>query len=80
MFAGTDLVSGNITGSVVEAGGSVTTPTAGTPTATGTLTDTDVDNPANTFAAVAPSGTASTYGTYAMTDWRRVDLHAEQRQ
>ena len=50
------------------AGGRVDNGTPGTPTATGTLTDTDVDNPANTFTAVA-AGTASTggYGTYAMT-------------
>src|SRR5205814_9528614 len=42
--------------------------TPGTPTASGTLTDTDVDNAANSFQAVA-AGTASTdgYGTYAMT-------------
>src|SRR5205814_4079728 len=42
--------------------------TPGTPTASGTLTDTDVDNAANSFQAVA-AGTASTdgFGTYAMT-------------
>src|SRR5204863_3856199 len=41
---------------------------SGLPTATGTLTDTDVDNTANTFRVVS-AGTASTdgYGTYAMT-------------
>ena len=41
--------------------------TPGTPTFSGTLTDTDVDNPANTFQAVA-AGTASDngYGSYAM--------------
>jgi VCBS repeat-containing protein len=55
------VISGTSTGTVVEAGGG----TPGTPTATGTLTDTDVDNPANTFTAVA-AGTAS-YGTYQMT-------------
>ena len=37
---------------MIEAGG-VANGIAGTPTATGTLTDTDVDNPANTFQAVA---------------------------
>ena len=39
-----------------------------TPTATGTLTDTDVDNPPNSFTAVS-SPTASTggYGTFTMT-------------
>ena len=41
--------------------------TPGTPSFSGTLTDTDVDNPANTFQAVA-AGTASDsgYGSYAM--------------
>ena len=64
LFAGTDLVSGNITGSVVEAGGSVATPIPGTPTATGTLTD----NASNLFT-VAAAGTSSSggYGTYQMT-------------
>ena len=58
------VISGTASGSVVEAGGG----TPGTPTATGTLTDTDVDNPANTFTPVA-AGTASAngYGTYEMT-------------
>jgi VCBS repeat-containing protein len=58
------VVSGKISGSVVEAGSG----TPGTPTATGTLTDTDVDNPANTFTPVA-AGTSSAngYGTYQMT-------------
>ena len=41
------IISGTATGSVIEAG----TASPGTPTATGTLTDTDVDNPPNTFAA-----------------------------
>jgi VCBS repeat-containing protein len=61
------VISGTTTGSVIEAGG-MSNGTPGTPTATGTLTDTDVDNPANTFQAVA-AGTASTdgYGTYAVT-------------
>ena len=40
------VISGATCGSVTEAGGH--TP----PTATGTLTDTDVDNAANTFTAV----------------------------
>ena len=64
VFAGTDLVFGDITGSVVEAGGNVATPILGTPTATGTLTD----NASNIFTVVA-AGTASTggYGTYQMT-------------
>jgi VCBS repeat-containing protein len=58
------VISGQTSGSVVEAGGN----TLGTPTTTGTLTDTDVDNPSNTFTPVA-AGTLSTngYGTYQMT-------------
>ncbi|MDP1690482.1 MAG: VCBS domain-containing protein, partial [Burkholderiaceae bacterium] len=61
------VIAGTSTGAVVEAGG-VANGTPGTPTATGTLTDSDVDNAANTFQVVA-AGTASTggYGTYAMT-------------
>jgi VCBS repeat-containing protein len=61
------VIAGTTTGSVVEAGG-VANAIVGTPTATGTLTDTDVDNPANTFTAVA-AGHATTggYGTYQMT-------------
>ncbi len=42
------IISGTTTGSVIEAGGDA----YGTPTATGTLTDTDVDNPPNSFIAV----------------------------
>src|ERR1051325_6336406 len=61
------VISGTSTGTVVEAGG-VDNGTAGTPTASGTLTDTDVDNPANTFEAVAAGApSAQGYGTYAMT-------------
>jgi VCBS repeat-containing protein len=61
------VISGTITGAVTEAGG-VSNGTAGTPTATGTLTSTDEDGTANAFTAVA-AGAASTggYGTYAMT-------------
>ena len=64
VFAGTDLVFGDIAGSVVEAGGSVATPIPGTPTATGTLTD----NATNVFtAAAAGSATDHGYGTFQMT-------------
>ena len=42
------IISGTATGAVVEAGGAL----PGTPTVSGTLTDTDVDNPPNTFTAV----------------------------
>src|SRR5204862_4917985 len=58
------VVSGDISGSVVEAGG-VANADAGTPTATGTLTDTDVDNAANSFQAASGSGDNS-YGTYTV--------------
>ena len=51
------VISGTSTGAVIEAGG-VANAIPGTPTATGTLTDTDVDNAANTFTAV-PTATAS---------------------
>ncbi|MGV3582547.1 MAG: VCBS domain-containing protein, partial [Methylophilus sp.] len=69
-IAGTNdaaVITGTSTGSVTEASG-VANAIAGTPTATGTLTDTDVDNTANTFTAVS-SATNSTngYGTYTMT-------------
>ena len=52
---------------MIEAGG-VANAKYGTPTATGTLTDTDIDNTPNTFTAVS-SPTASTggYGTFTMT-------------
>ena len=40
----------------------------GRPTATGTLTDTDVDNTPNTFTAVSsPTESAGGYGTFTMT-------------
>ncbi|MGC2780917.1 MAG: VCBS domain-containing protein, partial [Bradyrhizobium sp.] len=61
------VISGVSSGSVTEAGG-VNNATPGTATATGVLTDTDVDNPANTFTAVAtPTASAGGYGTYTMT-------------
>jgi VCBS repeat-containing protein len=61
------VIAGTSTGTVVEAGG-VNNGTAGTPTISGTLTSTDVDNAANSFTAVS-SATASAggYGTYTMT-------------
>src|SRR6185436_6776142 len=57
------VIAGTSTGSVTEAGG-VNNGTPGTPTATGTLTDSDVDNPANTFQAANGS---TPHGTYAVT-------------
>ena len=59
----TAIISGTSTGSVVEAGGAL----PGTPTASGTLTDTDVDNPPNTFTAVGPTVSDAGYGTFTMT-------------
>ena len=58
------VISGPATGSVTEAGAY----THGTPIATGTLTDTDVDNTPNTFTAVcAPKASETGYGTFTMT-------------
>ncbi|WP_244550310.1 VCBS domain-containing protein [Bradyrhizobium sp. cf659] len=61
------FISGTTTGSVVEAGGTANG-TPGTPIVSGTLTDTDVDNPPNTFTAVSsPRASAGGYGTFTMT-------------
>jgi len=50
-------------GSVIEAGSK----DCGTPVATGTLTDFDVDNPDNTFTAVcSPTQSDKGYGTFTM--------------
>ena len=58
------IISGTTAGSVIEAGCA----TPGTPTATGTLTDTDVDNAPNTFTAVcSPTASDAGYGTFKMT-------------
>ncbi|MDN4985158.1 VCBS domain-containing protein [Bradyrhizobium sp. WYCCWR 13022] len=63
----TALISGNASGAVVEAGG-VANAVAGMPTATGTLTDVDVDNPPNTFTTISsPTRSAGGYGTFTMT-------------
>ncbi|WP_439369989.1 VCBS domain-containing protein [Bradyrhizobium sp. DASA03120] len=60
-------ISGNTGGSVGEAGG-VANAAPNIPTATGTLTDTDVDNPSNTFKAVdSPTRSTAGYGTFTMT-------------
>ena len=58
------VISGETTGTVVEAGG-VDNGTPGTPTATGDLNSTDVDNPNDAWTAVsfptaAPAATAAT--------------------
>jgi VCBS repeat-containing protein len=61
------VVSGDTHGYVVEAGG-VHNASHGVPTATGLLTDTDVDNPPNTFLAVtSPQASDRGYGSFAMT-------------
>jgi VCBS repeat-containing protein len=58
------VISGTTTGAVIEA--SCAAP--GTPTATGTLTDTDVDNAPNTFTAVScPTESHAGYGSFTMT-------------
>ncbi|WP_238273376.1 VCBS domain-containing protein, partial [Methylobacterium cerastii] len=59
-------ISGTITGSVTEAGGGATAPMVGTPSATGTLTATDVDNLADTFQPVTTAQTTA-HGTYTVT-------------
>ncbi|UPK30674.1 VCBS domain-containing protein [Bradyrhizobium sp. 195] len=61
------IISGTTVGSTIEAGG-IANGTPGTPIATGTLTDTDVDDPPNTFTAVnSPTASAGGYGTFTMT-------------
>lgn len=63
----TATISGNAAGTVVEAGG-VANAAPGIPSATGTFTDTDVDNPPNTFTAVSsPTRSAGGYGYFTMT-------------
>jgi VCBS repeat-containing protein len=58
------VISGTSSGNVTEA----TPANAGTPSVSGTLADTDVDNAANSFTAVAAgAATVNGYGTFAMT-------------
>jgi VCBS repeat-containing protein len=58
------VIFGGTSGSVTEAGAC----TYGTPIATGSLTDTDVDNTPNTFTAVcAPKASDAGYGAFTMT-------------
>jgi VCBS repeat-containing protein len=52
------------TGSTVEAGG-VLNATAGTPTASGTLTITDADTGQSSFTSPAPASLTGNYGTFA---------------
>ena len=67
-----------MTGAVVEAGG-VNNSTSGTPTDTGDLNSTDVDNPNDLWVPV-DTPLRSQFGTYTLTDGRRLDLHAGRRQ
>src|SRR5206468_2710760 len=61
------VITGTSTGSVIEAGG-VANGTPGTPTATGDLLSTDVENTTDAFQAVA-AGAATTnhYGSYGVS-------------
>ena len=59
------VISGETTGAVVEAGG-VANGTPGTPTETGDLNFTDVDDPNDAWEEVS-FPTASTYGTFTLT-------------
>jgi VCBS repeat-containing protein len=58
------VITGATSGGAVEAGG-VSNGTAGQ-AATGVLTDTDVDNAANTFQAVSSGATTNHYGTFSI--------------
>jgi VCBS repeat-containing protein len=61
------IITGTSGGAVVEDGG-IANASSGAPTASGTLFDTDVDNPANTFRAInAPTPSEKGYGTFTMT-------------
>ena len=61
------VITGPVTGTVMEAGG-VTNGTPGTPTATGDLNSTDVDNPNDAWTAVSsPAASASGFGSYTLT-------------
>ncbi len=61
------VITGAVTGTVLEAGG-VNNGSLGTPTATGDLNSTDVDNPNDTWTAVgSPTASANGYGSYTLT-------------
>src|SRR6185369_11715457 len=61
------IICGTKEGSVIEASG-VANSVSCKPTATGTLTDTDVDNTPNTFTAIdSPKASDGGYGTFTMT-------------
>ena len=61
------MITGDAAGDVTEAGG-VDNGTPGTPTDSGDLDATDVDNTADAWQAVAAgAATVNGYGTYALT-------------
>ena len=61
------IISGATIGAVIEASG-IANRALGTPSAIGTLTNTDVDNAPNTFTAVSsPTASAGGFGTFTMT-------------
>jgi VCBS repeat-containing protein len=61
------VISGDASVTVTEPGG-VANAALGAPSATGTLTNTDVDNPPNTFTEVSkPTASTGGYGTFTMT-------------
>src|SRR5436190_703333 len=61
------VISGVASGSVTEAGG-INNGTPGTPTATGNLNSTDVDNPSDAWTAVGTATTSTNgYGSYTLT-------------
>ena len=61
------VISGQTTGDVTEAGG-VNNSIPGVPTTTGLLTDSDIDNPANTFTPVSASTLSDHgFGSFTMT-------------
>ncbi|ROH83781.1 hypothetical protein ED236_12210, partial [Pseudomethylobacillus aquaticus] len=62
------VITGTTTGAVVEAGGA-NNAIAGTPTATGTLSVTDVDSGESVFQAVSTASLSSNgYGSYTITE------------
>ena len=61
------VITGPVAAAVIEAGG-IANGTSGTPTATGDLNSTDVDNPNDTWTAVgSPTASANGYGSYTLT-------------
>ena len=61
------VITGVASGTVIEAGG-VANGTPGTPTATGDLNSTDVDNPNDAWTAVSsPTASANGYGSFTLT-------------